>query len=102
MLEYLNVARLAYHLDTAQAFGHEEFNLLDGPLNLVAYIDFNDYSLDMWTADATEFNADALDGSHAQAREMEMGCGKVDWGDAKAGYPKTGIWACLLGVVNQW
>lgn len=86
MLEHVNVARLAYHLDTARALGHVgEFDLMEGPLNLAVCVYFNDHLLDLWTVDTTVLVVDVLDGSHAMARQMGTGSGKVDWdsGDAK-------------------
>ncbi|KAL4738219.1 hypothetical protein BDV11DRAFT_171219 [Aspergillus similis] len=79
VLEFLNAARLAYDLDTSEALGHEErFDLLDGPLNLVACVDHNAHSLDMWTADVTELAADSNDAEHAQARFPDLGADMAD------------------------
>ena len=78
-LDFLNVARWAYHLDTSEALGHaDSFDLVDGPLNVVGYVDYNSRALDMWTADVVEFGVDSLDAPHSQAHYPELGLSKVD------------------------
>ncbi|KAJ5282238.1 hypothetical protein N7505_000218 [Penicillium chrysogenum] len=85
LLGFLNAARLAYSLDTPESLGYPpDFDLMHGPLNIAVYIDYNGYSLDLWTADLTELGVDTLEHEHSYARYPDLGLWRVDPADSES------------------
>jgi hypothetical protein len=84
LLGFLNAARLAYSLDTPESLGYPPgFDLMHGPLNIAVYIDYNGYSLDLWTADLTELGVDTLEHEHSYARYPDLGLWRADPADSE-------------------
>ncbi|CAG8896041.1 unnamed protein product [Penicillium egyptiacum] len=85
LLEFLNAARLAYGLDTPESLGYPAgFDFVHGPLNIAVYIDYNAYSLDLWTADLTGLGVNTLGHEHSYARYPELGLWRIDPADSES------------------
>ncbi|KAJ5081650.1 hypothetical protein NUU61_009914 [Penicillium alfredii] len=53
-LQFLDTARLAYHLDTCQSLGLASSCNINHKSHTIFYVDYNAHYLDLWMADVTE------------------------------------------------